>query len=131
MENPYYKEIDKMIPLLNFYVYDTVNDKCGVLSSIGIMNLSFAYLLFYDVFIGMNIRCIIAKEDFIKDKMKFVLLSFPDSKIINDDGISKRIDAIKNYFGNDFKEDMLMYMDYKEWHERVNKDDTKGCCNDE
>lgn len=124
MEKSYYKELDKMIPLLNSYVYDTVNDKCGILSSIGIMNLSFAYLLFYDVFISMNIRCIIAIDDFIKGKMKFVLLSFPDSESIqNNEKSLKTIESIKNYLGIAFREDMIMYMDYDEWRERVKKDE--------
>lgn len=118
----------KYLNLMNKYIYDTKLDKFGMINSIelssgigGVMIMLKAY------FDRIHSSRMVFFEDFKNGTMKFTIIG--GETILTKEQDEKYnqsvIDDIKNAFGKDFHEDMIMYIDDEGWKERNRENDER------
>lgn len=118
----------KYLNLMNKYIYDTKLDKFGMINSIelssgigGIMIMLKAY------FDRIHSSRMVFFEDFKNETLKFTIIG--GETILTKEQEEKYnqsvIDDIKNAFGEDFREDMIMHIDDDERKERNRENDKR------
>lgn len=107
---------DKYLKMLGKCIYNKQLDKFGYINSLEIMaslSLGLNLKAFYDYF---DSDCTVFFEDFTKGKIQFTIIqgySILKSEQVNE--INKeQIKDIKTVFGDDFTDDMLMFIDDNE-----------------
>lgn len=116
--------IDKELLLVGKTVYNKRLDKFGYISSLelqyGFGGCYIQYKVFYDTF---NDNLSLFVEDFKKNKVQFVIIDFPELGEAGDEYNERQIEDIKEFFEDDFSEDMIIYVTEDE--KKANDDKNK------
>lgn len=127
----YYKGLkieSKYLNLINKYIYDTKLDKFGMINSIelssgmgGVMIMLKAY------FDRIDSSRMVFFDDFTNGTIKFTIIGGGSmlTKGQEEKYNQSVIDDIKSAFGEDFREDMIIYIDDDERKERKRENDEK------
>lgn len=114
---------DKYLSLAGCYIYDKRTDQCGILSELCIWPLMGKCYLFYNAYMSkIHANTSIFVEDFTNGSVIF-LLPFSDGylkKEIEEMG-QRHNEAIRAFFGDDFREDMIVSIPEKERQEMMRK----------
>lgn len=115
----------KYLNILGKYIYNKESDKFGLISSIEICDrIGIMFRAYYDRF---NENNIVFFNDFIKGNVQFVIITGGVSlgKEIDEKFRKETLEDIKFSMGEDFREDMLLYIDDEERKERMRKNDER------
>lgn len=114
---------EKYLNLLGKFVYNKNIDKIGRISYIqiayGVEGYYFNFNVYYDSF---NHDSLLFVEDFKKDKIKFVIFTDECLK----EGTQKTLQEIKEFFGRDFSQDMILTMSTEEKRIKDIENDNKN-----
>lgn len=119
---------NKYLNLLNKYIYDTKLDKFGMINSIELnIGIGGICMLLKAYFDRIHSSKMVFFDDFKNGIMKFTIIG--GETILTKEQEEKYnqsvIDDIKNAFGEDFREDMIMYIDDEERKERNRENDER------
>lgn len=107
----------KYLNLLGKYIYNKDHDKFGLISSIEICDrIGIMFRAFYDKF---NDNDIVFFNDFKEGTVQFVIISgLCIGKELEEKSKRETIEDIKCAMGEDFREDMLLYIDEEDRKEK-------------
>lgn len=113
--------IEKYLKLIDKYIYNTELDKFGMITDIEISGVGVSLKAYYD---RIHSSDIVIFEDFVKGKLKFTIITGESvlTKEKNKKYEEKKINEIKQAFGDKFSDDMIIYIDDEE-RKRRNKED--------
>lgn len=112
---------EKYLKLLNTYIYDKRIGLNGMLSGISITRLIGGYMLSYDAYMSRQYsNRMIFIEDFEKGNVVF-LLPFGVNYMVKEmeEMAERHTEAIKEFFGDKFREDMIMRISEEERQEQI------------
>ncbi len=113
---------DKYFNLLNCFIRDKRTNINGMISSIKIISLIGKYIICYEAFDDRHTDYSICIEDFEKGNVVFLI---PYSRSCLDKNLNKlgklQKEAIKEFFGDKFREYMIMEISEEERQEQTRK----------
>ena len=113
----------KYLNILGKHIYNKERDKFGLISSIEITNAGIMFRAYYDKF---NDNDIVFFNDFKEGKVQFVIISgLCIGKKLEEKSNRETVDDIKCSMGEDFREDMLLYIDDGERKKRMRENDER------
>ena len=119
---------DKYLGLINTLIYDKRTKMCGMISELSIIGGFGGYMFAYVAFIDkLHSNTYIFPEDFKKRNIVFLMpydaIRYPKEM---EQLRKKQRKAIQNFFGDEFREDMLMEIseekrqkEIKEWEKKL------------
>lgn len=116
--------IEELSTLNTLLVFDTINNKNGMISSVIVNNyfnnIYIEFEIFMNVYQSYNKICL---RDFVNGNYKFLLIKGSDS--IN----NYEIEKIKKIFGEHFREDMITYIEESERQQLLKEDNEEAIQN--
>lgn len=106
----------KYLNLIEKHIYNTKTDKFGMITGIEITSFGIQLKAYYD---NMDSDSIVFFEDFEKGILKFVIITdtgFPKSVMGNYE--KEIVEDVKEFFGDKFTEDMIMYVNEEKRDEK-------------
>ncbi len=114
---------DKYFNLLNVLVYDKRRKMSGILSSLEMMRLVSGNFVYYRAYMNyMNAECRIFVEDFEKGNVVFLLpfgVTYMEKEM--EEMAERNTENIKAFFGDKFREDMIMRISEDDRQEEIRK----------
>ena len=111
----------KYLNIVGISIYDTVRELHGILSEISLLHLSGRFYIQYRPFYDrVNNKELIFPSDFEKGIIKFVLLNDKVwTKGYLKEAQDEQIEAIKEFLGENYKEDCIIWMSEQEWKDQL------------
>lgn len=118
------KIINKYLNLIEKYIYNTELDKFGMITDVEISRIGIYLKAYYD---RIHSSEMVLFEDFEKGVLKFAIINGENifTKEQNEKYKEKEINDIKQTFGNNFSDDMIMYIDEEERKIRNEEDEQR------
>lgn len=126
------KSVQKACGLLDICIYNTREHKHGIITDYCFSKLGVYFQAFYS---GTDNNRYVFHDDFLNGTIKFVLFNkyevdiYCFEKSMNETikTMNKKLEeGIKEYFGKDFSEDMIMWIDYDERQESIRRYEEEG-----
>lgn len=120
---------DKYLGLIHTYIYDKRTKMCGMISDLSIMGGIGGYGIGYTAFMNrLYSKAYIFVEDFEKGNVVFLMPY--DLKCYvkeTDEFRAKQRKAIQDFFGDKFREDMIMEISEEERQEEIREWEKRLC----